>query len=248
MESQMLSRFIRDLDLHKDSRSQLCLDCKELCDCRGNCARKKMSFDSSAVEFSQQSIVSVMDRFVKAVANMNENILVPRALMDGKVGFDSDLERNVAPKSRSFIRNLQAADLYNLYQTLNKIKTELTWASSSQEENCIEFTKPQKSKSLLGQNPGRRPSSGSLPMSSASSLSAAVSDTESEIGTDQDTEDSGVETERDITFDESEEDCVQKVAHQFRKHLLGLHKSLEHLTDTANYLTKRYHTEIGTSE
>ncbi|KAK2720456.1 uncharacterized protein LOC136036470 isoform X3 [Artemia franciscana] len=211
---------------------------------RGGCTRKKMSFESSAVEFSQQSIVSVMDKFVKAVANMNENILVPRKLMDGKVGSDSNLEVNIASKSRSFIRNLQAADLYNLYQTLNNMKTELIWATSpNDEENAPEVTRPQKRKTFA-----RRTSVTSMPMSSASSISTAISDTDSEIGTDQDTEDSGVEIERDSTLDENEEDCVQKAASQFMRHLFGLRKSLEHLTDTANYLTRRYHLEIGSCD
>lgn len=56
------------------------------------------------------------------------------------------------------------------------------------------------------------------------------------------TEDSGVEREPDG------EECVERMADQFRRHLLGLHQCLEHMADAANYLTHRYHVEIGSAD
>lgn len=58
------------------------------------------------------------------------------------------------------------------------------------------------------------------------------------------TEDSGVEAEREPDGEE----CVERMADQFRRHLLGLHQCLEHMADAANYLTHRYQVEIGSAD
>ena len=61
------------------------------------------------------------------------------------------------------------------------------------------------------------------------------------------TEDSGVEGEREPGEADGDE-CVEHMANQFRRHLLGLHQCLEHMADAANYLTHRYQVEIGSAD
>uniref|UniRef100_A0A1B0DJD1 Uncharacterized protein n=1 Tax=Phlebotomus papatasi TaxID=29031 RepID=A0A1B0DJD1_PHLPP len=80
----------------------------------------------------------------------------------------------------------------------------------------------------------RRPST--ISMSSSNSVST-LSDSESEISNEND---SGIESERRRDLDKS-----QELAKQFRTHLLGLYRSLEQMTEAANYLTARYQSDVG---
>lgn len=79
----------------------------------------------------------------------------------------------------------------------------------------------------------RRPSTASV----ASSNSATISDSESELSTEND---SGIESEC-----KHETDRSRDLAKQYHKHLLGLYRCLEQMTDAANYLTARYQNDIG---
>lgn len=233
-----------------------------------------MSFENSVSEFSQQSVVFAMERFARAVANMDETVMVPCKLMDVPVGSDPELDQRVPRRSRAMIRDMQAADLHSLYTMLNSLKSELIWGprsdsvTSSSSSSTSSSSSPQNSavnsnshqsqqqQQQNGQNQNnmrsatmvRRPSVNSMTsMASMSSTgtTSAYSDSDSESGLDHEsTEDSGVEAEREPDGEES----VQQMANQFRRHLLGLHHCLEHMADAAHYLTHRYQVEIGSAD
>ncbi len=226
-----------------------------------------MSFENSGSEFSQQSVVFAMEKFARAVANMDETVMVPCKLMDVPVGSDPELDQRVPRRSRAMIRDMQAADLHSLYSTLNQLKNELIWGprlengpsaqinvsnnnSSSSMSSSMSSSSSTSSSSNSSQSSGgqvakmvRRPSVNSMTsMASISSGTTAYSDSDSESGLDHEsTEDSGVEAEREPDSYE----CVDRMANQFRRHLLGLHQCLEHMADAAHYLTHRYQVEIG---
>ena len=98
--------------------------------------------------------------------------------------------------------------------------------------------KPEKSgssnSSSSSSNHQRRPSTGSL-VSTHSMTSMSLSDTDSETGNEND---SGIE-------DGNAVDPTVKIALNFRRHLTGLHKSLEQMTQAASYLTQRYQHDVG---
>lgn len=80
----------------------------------------------------------------------------------------------------------------------------------------------------------RRPSTASV---ASSNSATTLSDSDSEISTEND---SGIESECKHGTDKSHD-----LAKQYRKHLLGLYRCLEQMTDAANYLTARYQSDIG---
>ncbi|KAJ8923533.1 hypothetical protein NQ315_010111 [Exocentrus adspersus] len=82
----------------------------------------------------------------------------------------------------------------------------------------------------------RRPSTVSV--ASINSSSSTMSDTDSESGSNEN--DSGIEEPST-----QEEGKVDRVAHDFRKHLHGLTSSLRQMTEAAQYLTWRYQYDIG---
>ncbi|EAL40412.3 osteocalcin 2 [Anopheles arabiensis] len=80
----------------------------------------------------------------------------------------------------------------------------------------------------------RRPSTVSVASSnSASTLSDSDSETSAE-------NDSGIESEGN-----QEQDRSAELAKQFRMHLIGLYRSLEQMSEAANYLTARYQSDVG---
>jgi Thyroid hormone-inducible hepatic protein Spot 14 len=141
---------------------------------------------------------------------------------------------------------------------LNSVKVDLLWGRSGQEEapevelreqnydtvevapmTDLKLTEPTPSGTqTITESKGhiRRPSTVSV--TSSNSSNSTISDTESEVSSNEN--DSGIESEGQKNKDKSLE-----VAKQFRTHLLGLFKSLEQMTETANYLTARYQSDIG---
>lgn len=207
-----------------------------------------------------------MERFSRAVANMDETVMVPCKLMDVPVGSDPELDARVPRRSRAMIRDMQSADLHSVYTMLNSLKSELIWGRT--DGNGQPSPVAAVSTSRAPQSMARRPSVNSMTsmtsstasssMSSAASSassgtgtgsSSSYSDSDSESGLmDQEsTEDSGVEAEREPGEADGDE-CVEHMANQFRRHLLGLHHCLEHMADAANYLTHRYQVEIGSAD
>jgi len=206
-------------------------------------------------EFSRESIVNLMEKFVKTVNVMDETILVPCRLMDRSVGDSSDNVPEI-PKSphhnkrkgTSVHENLNSAELFNLYNMLNGVKTDLLWGRNSEEQpeetlaNQKSIAKTESQSVIVDttkQQKGhvRRPSTASV--ASSNSSTNTLSDTESEISNEND---SGIESESNNNH---EQDRSTELAKQYRTHLLGLYRCLEQMTEAANYLTARYQSDVG---
>lgn len=197
-----------------------------------NCLRRITSH--SEAEFSSQSIMKAIEKFVEAVQEMDETILVPCRLMDLQVGDTTDTVGMKSSKRGGDRDGLHSTDLHSLYTLVNLVKTELLWGANEQppeEEQHTHVTSPAIKTHI------RRPSTAS--MASMNSAGSTISDTDSEVGIEND---SGIEGETESTTKPS---YTQKVEESFRRHLYGLHRSLEQMTDAAGYLTKRYQNEIG---
>lgn len=246
-----------------------------------NCLRRIARHDDQ--EFSNQSILNAMEKFVKTVNAMDETILVPCRLMDRKVGDSTDTippmdqqhhhhhqkqhsHHGKKTGAKPSIREaLNTSDLFKLYNMLNVVKVDLLWgrqdAVEEQQQQTVtptpmdttpaEYNGKQKSvspapaatateqkesssesRSIKGHI--RRPSTVSMASSNSAST---LSDSESEISAEND---SGIESESNADQDKSAE-----LAKQFRTHLLGLYRSLEQMTEAANYLTARYQSDVG---
>lgn len=268
-----------------------------------NCLRRIARHDDQ--EFSNQSILNAMDKFVKSVNTMDETILVPCRLMDRKVGDATDTVP-VAPKAQHYGAHhgkksnrattrelLNTSELFQLYNTLKLVKVDLLWGRQDAEDGVEDSvvmgcsTKSAKSSSsssssnaaqsnnttadptvanasssngssVSSSSPAgsekaesnssttasssttttkghvRRPSTVSVASSnSASTLSDSDSETSAE-------NDSGIESEGN-----QEQDRSAELAKQFRTHLLGLYRSLEQMSEAANYLTARYQSDVG---
>lgn len=278
-----------------------------------NCLRRIARHDDQ--EFSNQSILNAMDKFVKSVNTMDETILVPCRLMDRKVGDATDTVP-VAPKAQHYGAHhgkksnrattrelLNTAELFQLYNTLKLVKVDLLWgrqdaedgvedsvvggcstksstSSSSSSSNTnnsssnaahsnnttaeptVAIASSTNGSSVSSSSPSpspagsekaesnssttastsstttkghvRRPSTVSVASSnSASTLSDSDSETSAE-------NDSGIESEGN-----QEQDRSAELAKQFRTHLLGLYRSLEQMSEAANYLTARYQSDVG---
>lgn len=225
-------------------------------------------------EFSNQSIINAMDKFVKTVGVMEDTILVPCRLMDRKVGDSTDTMPVEHQKQHSHYGKksgrtttiqeaLITSDLFKLYNMLNVIKGDLIWGRQVGEEGSEGFTTEKvdvrytqkaaspapeqqtqnlsSSSSSSASDSGssikghiRRPSTVSVASSNSGST---LSDSESEISAEND---SGIESESNAAEDKSTE-----LAKQFRTHLLGLYRSLEQMTEAANYLMARYQSDVG---
>lgn len=186
--------------------------------------------------FSNQSIMNVIEKFVKAVGEMEETILVPCRLMDLKVGDAGDtveVDTKKHQKGKRSIRDMANTDLYNLYTTVNSVKRELLWGQSEDVSDQGMITVPSStSVSSATKGHARRPSTASMTSTNSSN---SISDTDSENGNEND---SGIE-------DSQAADVSQEVAANFRRHLHGLYRSLEQMTEAANYLTTRYQNDVG---
>lgn len=160
---------------------------------------------------------------------------------------------------------LNTSDLFKLYNMLNVVKVDLLWGRQDAEEasetqmgsttdnSDVRYkqkstspapeqqTQNMSSASSSASDSGssikghiRRPSTVSMASSNSGST---LSDSESEISAEND---SGIESESNVDQDKSTE-----LAKQFRTHLLGLYRSLEQMTEAANYLTARYQSDVG---
>ncbi|XP_058124803.1 uncharacterized protein LOC131285259 isoform X1 [Anopheles ziemanni] len=272
-----------------------------------NCLRRIARHDDQ--EFSNQSILNAMDKFVKSVNTMDETILVPCRLMDRKVGDATDTVP-VAPKAQHYGAHhgkksnrattrelLNTSELFQLYNTLKLVKVDLLWgrqdaedgvddsvvmgsskksakSSSSSNNNSsssnaahsnnttadptvaiassngssVSSSSPAGSEKVESNSSTTASSSGSTTtkghvrrpstVSVASSNSAStLSDSDSETSAEND---SGIESEGN-----QEQDRSAELAKQFRTHLLGLYRSLEQMSEAANYLTARYQSDVG---
>lgn len=141
---------------------------------------------------------------------------------------------------------------------LNGVKVDLLWGRNSEEQpeeiqneldeqmNALNAANAANSSNVPSANDNvgnsskdgkghvRRPSTASV---ASSNSATTLSDSDSEISTEND---SGIESECKHETDKSRD-----LAKQYRKHLLGLYRCLEQMTDAANYLTARYSSDIG---
>lgn len=247
-----------------------------------NCLRRIARHDDQ--EFSNQSILNAMEKFVKTVNAMDETILVPCRLMDRKVGDSTDTmpveqqqkqhSHHSKKSGKASVRDvLNTSDLFKLYNMLNVVKVDLLWgrqdadegvesptmgSSSTTTETAVDVRYKQKSASPAPEQQPQNLSSSSSSSSSASESGSSIkghirrpstasmassnsgstlSDSESEISAEND---SGIESESAVDQDKSAE-----LAKQFRTHLHGLYRSLEQMTEAANYLTARYQSDVG---
>ncbi|XP_042210462.1 mid1-interacting protein 1-like isoform X2 [Homarus americanus] len=206
----------------------------------GSQSSVRMNKHDELSDFSSQSILCAMDRFVKAVNNMNETVMVPCRLLD----VDVDLTKT-SQKVPSLMR--EGGNPYNFYTVLNSVKNDLIWGPTSNDEDDNENNTVPSSNNTRWSDPAtvipstvqvkghmRRQST-----LSTISMSSNTSDGESEGGCDvSEGGDSGVEGEEGS-------DVAASVMDSLRSHLLGLHSCLNNLTDTATYITDRYQEEVN---
>lgn len=197
-----------------------------------NCLRRIACNDDT--EFSHQSILNVMEKFVKTVNKMDETILVPCRLMDQKVGDEQDPACSQNPKlksTHSVYELFSSTDLFEIYSMLNGVKDGLLWGQTEEPVPRLNTTAPVTKGHI------RRPST--ISVASINSSTSTLSDTDSESGSGNEN-DSGIE-EPPV----QNEGKVDSIAHDFRQHLHGLTSSLRQMTEAAQYLTWRYQYDIG---
>lgn len=203
----------------------------------------RMNKTDELSDFSSQSILCAMDRFVKAVNHMNETVMVPCRLLD--VNVDSTKNPSSVP---TMLRGNNKP--YSLYNVLNSIKNDLIWGPTSNDDDDNENHSSVASPFI---NNTRWSDSGPASTTADNvkghfrrqstlsniSMASSTSDGESE-GCFEGSEggDSGLEG------DEGGE-AVNNVMDSLRSHLIGLHLCLNSLTDTASYITDRYQDEVN---
>lgn len=201
---------------------------------------------------SQQSVLSAIDRFVKAVNNMDATVLVPSRLKDMEV---QNRRKNCPPPP-----GLQHQDLYSFYTMLKDVKNELLWGPTSLGSTLFPVAG-----SLSGMSSPRRPPTSmmSMSMSMTTGMTMGMSmgmtmgmttprqpsddglGSSTGCSSDQDTDSDfeSIMTDRDSMIMEQ----TSHLATAFRHHLHGLHAILHQLADSADYLSNRYQEEIEAS-
>lgn len=195
--------------------------------------------------------MKAMERFVEAVQEMDETILVPSRLMDLEAG-DSGDSAGLA----------SSTDLYGLYTMVNCVKNELLWGANlscadnlDEEPSCCSLndavigppitSSANASSSTIHHHKthARRPSTTSVTSTQSATLSDTDSDASSSSGNEND---SGIEGETETTtVPANKATYTRTVEAAFRRHLYGLQRSLAQMTAAASYLTKRYQSDIG---
>lgn len=179
-----------------------------------------------------------MDRFVKAVNEMNETVMVPCRLLDLEV----DTQRKTAkvPKLMK-----AGGDPYNYYSVLNSVKNDLILGATSNDDD-----KPSDKTSAMQPSinctrwAGEEPDTKKEAFRRQSTLSlASVSSTtsESEMSSEAFSE-STSNTEEEDGSSEGDDSAMapNNVTEALHAHLVGLHSCLKNLTDTAVYITDCY--------
>ncbi|KAJ8868879.1 hypothetical protein PR048_030420 [Dryococelus australis] len=200
---------------------------------------------SDKTEFSRHSLLHAVLKFVKAVNDMNNTILVPSRLIDLPYG-----DREVLPDVRNSTNTFKQFDgkfmckhvgdvnLYALYTMINCMKNELMWGHTplveEQPASICSSSSSFSSSSSHGKGHTRTPSSVSV--ASNNSVPSISDGDMSETGTDSDPR------------EELAPDYSRLVTEDFTQHLHGLNHSLEKMTDLAMYLTTRYQDHVTSVE
>ncbi|BFG04440.1 dentin sialophosphoprotein [Drosophila madeirensis] len=127
-----------------------------------NCLRRIARHDEQ--QFSKDSIVNVMEKFVKTVNIMDDTILVPCRLMDRQIGDSTDIipasgkdttanqltqsssaqGKRGAAHSKNVHDFLSASELFNLYSMLNALKKDLLWTANQEDDEAVEIESLQQ--------------------------------------------------------------------------------------------------------
>lgn len=190
-------------------------------------------------DFSSQSVLCDMNKFIKTVNNMNETVMVPSRLLD--------LEIKSTSKVPVMLRG--GGDPYTFFNVINSVKNDLIWGPTSNDDDDDQDDLSSSSSSSL--TSGTSWSDPNTPtsktdnnnhlkrhvrrQSTLSNISMTSSDIESEGSNVSEGGDSGVDTE----------DGTEAVTATLRNHLVGLQQCLAHLTNTASYITERYQEEVN---
>lgn len=214
---------------------------------------------------SQQSIFSAMDRFVKAVNNMDATVLVPSKLRDMDINSGGSHSKRIHRRVPPALAN---TDLYSFYLMLNEVKKELLWgpgtgavaaatmgsslmaSGRSSPRECIHSSSSIASSVLTSSsstsinhfNNQQSSTKQHSRQPSDDSLGSLGSSTVSSSEQDTDSEVDSLLTDRD-----SVDEHTSHLAAAFRHHLQGLHTILHQLADSADYLSSRYQEEIDAS-
>lgn len=191
-----------------------------------------------------------METFVRTVSEMEDTILVPSRLLDLSVGDSTDTIYLKNKQGGTIKEKFANTDLYRLYNIVNQMKVELLWSQEPGKLSCHEQDESSHRTALasdgairLGHN--RCPSTTSIQsVKSASSITSittasSASDCDSDNGIEMD---SGLDNEE---INNREQLAANQAAENFRRHLRGLHRSIERMTEAAQYLTQRYQADVG---
>ncbi|XP_016981245.1 dentin sialophosphoprotein [Drosophila rhopaloa] len=160
-----------------------------------NCLRRIARHDEQ--QFSKDSIVNVMEKFVKTVNIMDDTILVPCRLMDRQIGDSTDIipatgkdstanqltqsssaqGKRGAAHSKNVQDFLSASELFNLYNMLNSLKKDLLWTANQEDDEQHPQQQPNAtSNSASNCNPSesKTESSGSPSTTASSSVKGHV--------------------------------------------------------------------------
>jgi len=199
----------------------------------------RMNTQDELSDFSSQSVLCDMNKFIKTVNNMNETVMVPSRLLDIEIKSNS--------KVPVMLRG--GGDPYTFFNVINSVKNDLIWGPTSNDDEEDEQD-DLSSSSSSAINSGTSWSDPSTPTSTTnnnnlkrhvrrqstlSNISMTSSDIESDGSNVSEGGDSGVDPE----------DSTEAVTATLRNHLVGLQTCLAHLTNTASYITERYQEEVN---
>ncbi|XP_077393635.1 mid1-interacting protein 1A [Festucalex cinctus] len=163
----------------------------------------------------KNSLFNAMNRFLGAVNNMDQTVMVPSLLRDVPLGDDSELCGHKSDVDEGDV------DMYSYYQLLKSIRRDIEWGL--RVSPVVKETPPRLTR--MNSIASTTSSSSFASTTSSSSFASSLSSASSEYDED-----------------EEEEEDLQK---QFQYHLAGLQGVLSKLTTQADSLTKRYKQSIG---
>ncbi|XP_076331163.1 mid1-interacting protein 1-like [Tachypleus tridentatus] len=199
-----------------------------------NRQRNTHGVGSGNFSFSQQSLLSAMDRFVASMKNMEATVLVPSRLkdMDGESS-----EKQTPPMIVRF-----KTDLFSFYSMLNDVKNELLWGPALTHE-----TVSPSSRIIQGRLSGiQRPLQQVDETITTLGSTCSTSDTDSQGDSDMDSLPLGIPNEQEnglgLTVLGAQ---TARLTNSFRYHLQGLQSILNQFSDSADYLSTRYQEDVG---
>ena len=199
---------------------------------------------SGQSQFSNQSILFAIERFVKSVSNMNSVVLVPSKLRDITTSQErvmncfNNVNQDISQKTNATSttnnnRDGQKTDLYGIYMMLNDIKRESVWG---QRSDCLQAPLGLNSSVINGLDDRKsrlnlRQSSDDSIGSSGSSVFCSDAESDSEL-------------ESLITDKDHISSHVVSLSTSFRFHLHGLQTIFHQLAKYADSVSSIYQEEI----